>query len=217
MNLHDLVSQLIIDSKGAADVFMTPDSSLRAFLPELVLCATVLVMLLVRVFKFGRLIDTFWIALAGSAAALYFAAPWDHLVATLTAEQAALPSAVTRMEIFTGMLVYDTFSVYVRSALLLFGVLFAVFTRLSGIPDHEDAPDVYSLILGATLGMCLMATANHLLMIFMAVEMASVPSYVLAGLLKGRRVASEAALKYSVYGAGAAGSMPLTASACGKT
>src|SRR5687768_16565550 len=185
---------------------MTPDSSLRAFLPELVLCATVLIMLLVRVFKFGRRVDMFWIAFGGSAAALYFAAPWDHLV-SLTTEQAALPTAVTRMEIFTGMLVYDTFSVYVRSALLLFGVLFAVFTRLSGVPDHEDAPDVYTLILGATLGMCLMATANHLLMVFMAVEMASVPSYVLAGLLKGRRVASEAALKYSIYGAGAAGVM----------
>jgi NADH-quinone oxidoreductase subunit N len=55
--------------------------------------------------------------------------------------------------------------------------------------------------------MCLMASANHLLTVFLAVEMASVPSYVLAGLLKGRRVASEAALKYSVYGAGAAGVM----------
>jgi NADH-quinone oxidoreductase subunit N len=41
----------------------------------------------------------------------------------------------------------------------------------------------------------------------MAVEMASVPSYVLAGILKGRRQASEAALKYSIYGAGAAGVM----------
>jgi len=62
-------------------------------------------------------------------------------------------------------------------------------------------------VLGATLGMCLMASANHLLMIFMAVEMASVPSYALAGLLKGRKASSEAALKYAVYGAGAAGIM----------
>ena len=52
-----------------------------------------------------------------------------------------------------------------------------------------------------------MASANHLLMVFLAVEMASVPSYALAGMLKGRRLASEAALKYSVYGAGAAGVM----------
>jgi NADH-quinone oxidoreductase subunit N len=52
-----------------------------------------------------------------------------------------------------------------------------------------------------------MASANHLLMVFMAVEMASVPSYALAGLLKGRKASSEAALKYAVYGAGAAGVM----------
>jgi NADH-quinone oxidoreductase subunit N len=37
--------------------------------------------------------------------------------------------------------------------------------------------------------------------------MASVPSYALAGLLKGRKASSEAALKYAVYGAGAAGIM----------
>ncbi|HEY2880849.1 MAG TPA: NADH-quinone oxidoreductase subunit N, partial [Pirellulales bacterium] len=78
---------------------------------------------------------------------------------------------------------------------------------LSGIPDREDAPDFYSLVLGATIGMCLMATANHLLVIFLGVEMASVPSYVLAGMLKGRPRSSEAALKYSVYGAGTAGVM----------
>src|SRR5258707_1338706 len=37
--------------------------------------------------------------------------------------------------------------------------------------------------------------------------MASVPSYVLAGIIKGRRRSSEASLKYAVYGAGAAGVM----------
>jgi NADH-quinone oxidoreductase subunit N len=207
VNLHDLVSQIIIDSKGAADVLMTADSSLRAFLPELVICVTVLALLLVRLFRVGRHVDMFWIALAGSIAALYFTAPWDHLGPVLTENAEKLPASVTRMEIFTGMLVYDTFSVFVRSTLFLFAILFVVFTRLSGIPDHEDSPDIYTLILGATLGMCLMATANHLLMVFMAVEMASVPSYVLAGILKGRRQASEAALKYSIYGAGAAGVM----------
>ena len=105
------------------------------------------------------------------------------------------------------MLVYDPFTIFMRSVLVGFAFLFTIFTKLSGIPDQEDGPDIYTLILGATLGMCLMASANHLLMIFMAVEMASVPSYVLAGLLKGRRVASEAALKYSIYGAGTAGVM----------
>ena len=210
MNLHDLVSQLIIDTKGAAGALFSPataDSSLFAFLPELVICATVLLLLAVRLPRWGWRVDTFWIALLGSLAALYYAAPWIHLGAVLTDDRELLPGAVTRMEIFTGMLVYDTFSVYVRSLLLAFAVLFVIFTKISGIPDKEDGPDIYSLVLGATLGMCLMASANHLLTVFLAVEMASVPSYVLAGLLKGRRVASEAALKYSVYGAGAAGVM----------
>ena len=72
MNLHDLVSQVIIDSQGAADVLMTPDSSLRAFLPELVICLTVLALLFVRLFRVGRHVDMFWLALAGAVAALYF-------------------------------------------------------------------------------------------------------------------------------------------------
>jgi NADH-quinone oxidoreductase subunit N len=105
------------------------------------------------------------------------------------------------------LVVYDSFTIYFRSILLLFAVLFVIFTKLSGIPDREDAPDFYSLVLGATVGMCLMASANHLLTIFLGVEMASVPSYALAGMLKGRPRSSEAALKYSIYGAGAAGVM----------
>ncbi|HEY1860785.1 MAG TPA: NADH-quinone oxidoreductase subunit N, partial [Gemmataceae bacterium] len=59
----------------------------------------------------------------------------------------------------------------------------------------------------ATLGMSIMASANHLLMVFLGVEMASLPSYALAGFLKGRRQSSEAALKYVVYGGGASGIM----------
>src|SRR5205823_105821 len=75
-------------------------------------------------------------------------------------------------------------------------------TLLTGIPDREDSADFYCLLLGATLGMLLMASANHLLMVFVAVEMASLPSYALAGFLKGRRQSSEAALKYVVQGGG---------------
>jgi hypothetical protein len=41
--------------------------------------------------------------------------------------------------------------------------------------------------------------------VHLGIEMASVPSYALAGLLKGRRQSSEAALQYAVYGAGTAG------------
>lgn len=210
MNLHNLVSEFIIDLQGAAgNLFssLTPDSSISAFLPELVLCATILVLLLVRMLRGGELINASLITMVGSALALYFAAPWFHLGLDQAQTAISNPSSAYRMEIFTGMLVYDPFTVFMRTVLIGFTFLFAIFTWLSGIPDREDGADVFSLVLGATLGMCLMASANHLLMVFLAVEMASVPSYVLAGLMKGRRVGSEAALKYSIYGAGAAGVM----------
>jgi NADH-quinone oxidoreductase subunit N len=108
---------------------------------------------------------------------------------------------------FTGMLVYDSLTVFFRMFLLAFALVFIVLVRMTGLADKYDGQDFYALLLGSTLGMCLMASANHLITVFLSVEMASVPSYVLAGILKGRRRASEAALKYAVYGAGAAGVM----------
>ena len=173
-------------------------ASLAVFRPELVLCGTIVLILLLRVVRITERIDTFYVALAGSALALWFAAPWQNL------DEAG---GLARQSVFTGMLVYDSLTLYVRVILLLFVVLFAIFTRISGVPDRDAAPDFFVLVLGATLGMCLMTSANHMLMVFLGVEMASVPSYALAGLLKGRRQSSEAALKYAVYGAGTAGVM----------
>lgn len=205
MNLSEIYQQLLVDTTGASTpgVF-APDGSLSVFLPELVLCGAILLMLLVRTAKWGAKADGFYFALIGGLLALYFAAPWKHLTgaASLTDPASAAP-----MAIFSGMLVYDGFTVFMRSVLLGFLVLFTLFTKLSGVPRREDGADIYSLVMGATIGMCLMASANHLLMVFLAIEMASVPSYALAGLLKYKRTASEAALKYAIYGAGAAGVM----------
>ena len=181
------------------DVVANTLSSLwPAFAPELILCGTILVLLLVRLLPFGERIDAGLLMLVGSGLGLYYAYPWIHLQEL---------SALGRQEIFTGMLVYDGLTVYLRAFLLLFALLFVVLTKLTRVPYAEDETDFYCLIAGATLGMCLMASANHLLMVFMAVEMASVPSYALAGIMKGRRDSSEAALKYSIYGAGASGVM----------
>jgi NADH-quinone oxidoreductase subunit N len=106
-----------------------------------------------------------------------------------------------------GMLVYDQFTAYMRCFLYSFAVLVIWLSLLTGIPDRADSADFYCLLLGATLGMVLMAMSCHLLMVFIALEMASLPSYALAGFLKGKRQSSEAALKYVVYGGGASGIM----------
>ena len=185
MNLQILIDSLLSD---------TLEISLPLFLPELALCATIVLLLLVRVFRGGEHIPSFLLALVGSGVALW--------LALKTSWEVHPPQ-----EIFTGMLVYDTLTASMRVFLLTFAVLFIVLARLTGIADSEDGQDFYTLALGATLGLCIMASANHLLTIFLGVEMASVPSYVLAGIVKGRRRSSEAALKYAVYGAGTAGVM----------
>ena len=197
MNLYEAVNQLILDTRGVppgGPFSFAATSSIGLFLPELTICATIVLMLLVRVFSWGRHVDVSYLALAGSLVALFLAA-------------VDAPAAGQRIEFFTGMLVYDSFSVYMRSLLLLFVVLLVPLTKLTGVPSREDAADIYTLVLGATLGMCLMVSANHLLTVFLAVEMASVPSYALVALKKRQRQASEAALKCAVYGAATAGVM----------
>ena len=205
MNLHDLVNELIFDAKGGAFA----SSSIGLFLPELMICLTICLLLLIRVMDNQRRISMFWVALVGAGVALVLAGPHRLLVDIVDSDAYIHGSiqSIHRVEIFTGMLVVDRFTVMMRSLLLISVLIFLVMTRLSGIPDKQDSADIYTLVLGATLGMFLMVSANHLLMIFLAIEMASVPSYVLAGMLKGRRTGSEAALKYAIYGAGTAGVM----------
>ena len=190
-SFHGIVQALATDTLGQR-------GSLQLFRPELALCITIVILLFVRIFTWGQWISGFFLALVGSVVGLALA---------LDDAGQALTQGVARQEIFTGMLIYDSFTIYFRCLLMAFVVLFCLLTRITGIPDHEDGPDFYSLVLGATLGMSLMVSSNHMMMVFLAVEMASVPSYVLAGLLKGGRRSSEAALKYSVYGAGASGVM----------
>ena len=189
MSFQSLVDNLLSD---------TLQVSLPMFRPELVICATIVVMLFVRVFNWGAKIDPFWLALIGTLVAWWYALPAGGI---------AHLGDVGRHEIFTGMLVYDSLTVFFRMFLVAFAFWFIILVRMTGLADKQDGQDFYTLLLGATLGMCIMASANHLMTIFLGVEMASVPSYVLAGILKGRRRASEAALKYAVFGAGAAGVM----------
>ena len=192
MNLGSLISGAVNDTLAV---------SLPLFRPELCLVATIVLVLLCRMLPGLRRLDSGLVALGGVCFALWYA--WVDLRGV----RGDFGATVLRQELFGGLLAFDSWTAYLRFLLVGFLALYIPFTKVSGIPDDEDGADFYTLVLGATLGMCLMASANHLLMVFMAIEMASVPSYALAGLLKGRRASSEAALKYAVYGAGAAGVM----------
>ena len=172
--------------------------SLTIFLPELVLSCSIVAMLLARLTSLDRIIPTHWFALIGGMTSfvIILSQFWQFTVGEAVA-----------VEVFTGLAKHDEFSIFFRGFLTFFLVFVIALTVLTGIPDDEDAPDFYSLLSGAVIGMMLMTSANHLLMLFVGIEMASVPSYVMTGFLKGRRRSSEAALKFVVYGAGSAGVM----------
>ncbi|PQO30693.1 hypothetical protein C5Y96_14630 [Blastopirellula marina] len=182
-------------------------ASLPGFGAELVLCATIVVILLARMFAFSERIDSTWFALVGtliSLGVLSPLAPWD--ISQSPARMVAIGD-LPRVEIFTGMLVYDGFSVVIKALLLTFLLLFFVLVKLTKAHGKPDSPDFTTLVLGSALGMCLMVSANHMLMVFLAIEMASVPSYAMVAIHRHDRKGSEAALKYAVYGAGTAGVM----------
>ncbi len=166
--------------------------SLAAFWPEVVLCATIVAMLVAAMFGLTRRFGAYPVMMIGVLLALGLA---------LATKTPAKP-----VEIFTGMLVHDTFALAMRRLLLLFTLLFAAFTRLAGVPEKSESTEFYVLTLGAILGMCLMVSANHMMIVFLGIEMASVPSYVLVGFLR-RRQGTEAALKFAVFGGGTAGVM----------
>ncbi len=188
-DIGSLVAQMLGETK----------TSVGLFAPELVLSGTIVLMLALRVVPGLNRIPTQWVALLGAFASFALTlCQFDRLVSGELQPPATF---------FTGMLVFDQFATFFRMFLSLFLILTITLTVLTGIPDRDDAPDFYTLLLGSTIGMMIMASANHLLMVFMGVEMTSVPSYAMVGFLKGRKKSSEAALKYVVYGAGAAGVM----------
>ncbi len=216
MNFSELLSRVVEDTVGKnpfGDLGLAlsgqqptfRDGSLLMFLPELIVVATILGLLFVRLLDLDKkVISGQSVALLGSTVALLVAVVQFLALKNL---DASVQNAVVNKEMFTGLLVYNAFTVFFKVFLLLFLQLTVYLTRLTGIPDRDDAPDFYALLFGSTLGMLLMISANHLLIVFLGIEMTSVPSYAMVGFLKGRRTSSEAAFKYVVYGAGAAGVM----------
>jgi NADH-quinone oxidoreductase subunit N len=87
------------------------------------------------------------------------------------------------------------------------GVVLMWFSTTRSTMHEGDGPEFFTLLLVATLGMMLMVSTSNLLMLVIAVETASLSSYVLAGFRKTQRLGAEAALKYVLFGAATSGIM----------
>src|SRR5215211_3217550 len=106
---------------------------------------------------------------------------------------------------FMGMVVADGFSTFVNALLLVSGLLGVAlaygYVKRMGLERGE----YYTLLLFSVTGMMLMAQAADLIVVFLALELLSIPLYVLAAFARPRVESEEAGLKYFLLGAFATG------------
>ena len=102
--------------------------------------------------------------------------------------------------IFSGMLAVDPFAGFFKLLILLSAILVVVFslgfTELNA--GGRKVGEYYTLLVALTLGMMLMAGANNLLMMYLAIELSSISSYTLSGYTRETPDSSEASLKYVI-------------------
>jgi NADH-quinone oxidoreductase subunit N len=101
---------------------------------------------------------------------------------------------------FYRLVVIDSFGLYLHFVLLSITALtiLASFRYL----DDADLPagEYYALLLFGTVGMTLMASANEMILLFLTLETSSIATYVLAGYRRNELRSNEAAMKYFLLG-----------------
>ena len=168
--------------------------SLWWFRPELALCTGVLALLVVDLGWRGRPQRVAGLTVVGLAVLL--------AAAGLLAVQ---PGGMAFL--FNGMIASDAFATFFKWLFLAAGAVTMVLAALGDELAPERIGEFHALLLAVVLGMFLMASASDLLMMYLSIELVSMTSYVLAGFRKGDRRATEAALKYVIYGGVASGVM----------
>jgi NADH-quinone oxidoreductase subunit N len=106
-----------------------------------------------------------------------------------------------RNAISFGVIVADNFALFVTITLVIVGILTIMFSSPVVKRDGLPKGDYYALILFSIVGMMMMASANDLLVIFIALEIMSIAVYVLTGIRRDDPRATEAAFKYFLLGA----------------
>lgn len=165
-------------------------------MPELVLIGTMLIGMIVDLYmKEKRLLV--WLTMGGVLLALGSVL----FVATDPGIQQILDSGETR-DFFGGMIAADAFSFFMKAVVLGIAALL--------IPLSIDYVEkflrgmyleFYGVALSAVLGMMLMVGSRDLIGIYIGLELSSISSYILAGLLRHDPKSNEASLKYFLNGA----------------
>ena len=142
------------------------------------------------------LIDVIWRekgrAITSALAGLFLLAP---LIPILTL---AIDSEDRSM--FNGAFIVDKYSLIVKAIFLLSGYLVVLLSTNYIAEGEYWENEYYGMLLSSILGMVVMASARDLITIFVALELLSIPAYMLATWRKRDLKSNEAGLKYYLMG-----------------
>lgn len=156
-------------------------------LPELVLSGFGMLLMLLEPVLTGR----------RSARTLGYVAVLGSVSAFLaTVNQMQIPAGSA----FWNMVRVDSFSIFFHVVVLVVAILTILASFEYVEKQRLPAGEFYALILFGTVGMALMSSAMELVLIFIALEISSIATYVLAGLLRSDPKSSESSLKYFLLG-----------------
>lgn len=171
---------------------MTNIESLRYYLPEFILVALILVIFLADLGLKRKKTPLSAVMIVGLLAALYAVLHSPYM------------EGVT---LFHGMVTLDPFAVFFKVIFIATALLITFFSLESEEVEEKYFGEYMGFIAATVLGAALLASANHMLMAFLTLELVSIPCYVLAGYISRSRRSSEASLKYVIYGAASSGLM----------
>jgi NADH-quinone oxidoreductase subunit N len=144
------------------------------------------------------------------------AAPVVALGALLLALSGVLMSdAPVSPRAASGLLSVVGFSLYIKAAAVGVGIFFVLLawpTSKDGasnnaISFNTETGEYFALLLLALAGVCITASANSLPTLFLGIELASIPTYIMVTMSRPQVAAQEAGIKYFFLGAAAAALM----------
>jgi NADH-quinone oxidoreductase subunit N len=164
----------------------TPEIAWRAIAPELALVGGGLLALLIDAFR-PRVRRDFlaFLTLASIGLAAWFTFDLHD----------------KRAVVMQGTLAVDGVALFAKMILLATCAMAVLISYHYLTNRHIHRGEYYPLILFATAGMTLLAAANDLLLVFLALEVLSLPLYVLAAFARRDDASQESGLKYFLLGA----------------
>lgn len=164
---------------------------LTQILPELIIIATAILLLIVESLRFKHAsFYSFVITITSFIVATLF------LFANMNVEKEI---------IFNGAYVIDVLSVSLKMAILMLSFLVFLYSKRY-LQEHDMfTTEYFALGLFAVLGMMVMASSASLLTLYIGLELMSLSLYAMVAYLRKLPIASEAAIKYFVLGAIASG------------